>query len=88
MDFKWLLVPFSNRTKKIEVPHLWEVRWISLRASFGDGDANYCEPQPEIEAFVSKQDADEFMASLNNAAALLRHSNVDYKIRMEKGKSA
>jgi hypothetical protein len=82
MNFKWLLVPFSNNTKKVQVAQLWEVRWISL-----SGDADFTYHRPEMEAFTSEEEARHFVRALKNAVELLRHG-VDYEIEIEKGKGA
>lgn len=81
MDFKWLTMPFSNRTRKVQVAQLWEVRWISLR-----GDHDFTHHRPEMEAFTSKEEAEAFAVALVNAVKLLRHK-VNYEIDIVKGSS-
>ena len=81
MDLKWLLVPFSNRTKKVQAVQLWEVRLTSRQTEYSH------DARPEMEAFTSESEANEFAAALENAVRLLRHG-VKHSIKIEKGKSA
>ena len=50
----------------IEVVQLWEVRWHSRHGEYS-GDI-----RPEVEAFTSEADAEEFATALRNAFALTR----------------
>ena len=69
INFKWLEIPFTNKTKSIEVPQLWEVRWTSRHGSFNS------DTQPEMEAFTSQEQADDFAKSLANAFKLIKHTS-------------
>jgi hypothetical protein len=79
-------MPFSNRTKKVQVAQLWEVRWTSLRGSFSKSP-EYTHDRPEMEAFTSEAEARDFADALRDAVALLRHE-INYGIHIVKGKSA
>lgn len=65
---KWLTVPTSNETREIEVAQLWEVRWTSRH-----GEYSVCT-QPEMEAFTTREAAEEYATSLRNAFDLIRHT--------------
>lgn len=69
MIFKWLTIPWSNRTKQIQVPQLWYVRWESRYDKYGSST------QPEVEAFTSEQQANEFAESLRKAFKLIKHTS-------------
>jgi hypothetical protein len=66
---KWLTVPASNDVREIEVAQLWYVRWQSRHGEY------YDDTQKEMEAFPSRQAAEEFAESLRNAFALVRHTS-------------
>lgn len=66
---KWLTVPASNETREIEVAQLWEVRWKSRHGPY------HSDVRPEVEAFPSRQAAEEFAESLRNAFDLVRHTS-------------
>ena len=69
LNFKWLHVPFSNATKNVQAVQMWEVRWTSRYGEF------YGNTRPELECFVSLDEAEAFAQSLRNAFALIRHSS-------------
>jgi hypothetical protein len=64
---KKLTVPATNETKEIEVAQLWEVRWTSRHGEYSHS------VEPELEAFPSKEAAEEFATSLRNAFDLLHY---------------
>ncbi len=66
---KWLTVPSTNETREIEVAQLWEVRWQSRQGEYGH------DTRPEMEAFPTRQAADEFAEALRSAFALVRHTS-------------
>lgn len=78
MIFKWLTVPWTNRTKAIEVPELWYVRWHSRHGEF------FGDTRPEVEAFISEALAEEFATSLENAFRLIKHTGQGTKIQVGK----
>lgn len=60
-------VPAYNDTKPVEVAQLWLVRWSS-------GNSTYVSHSlPQVEAFTSQQEAEDFKQSLLNALTLLRY---------------
>ena len=67
--FKWFTIPSSNETKQVEAVQLWEVRWQSRY-----GENSWCV-QPEMECFTSEELAKEFVASLESAFKLVRHTS-------------
>jgi hypothetical protein len=67
MNFRWLTMPKSNETKEVPTAYMWEVRWRSRNGEF------YSDTRPEVEAFTTRELADEFVTSLRNAFKLLRH---------------
>jgi hypothetical protein len=69
ITFKWLTVPTSNETKEVNAVQLWEVRWHSRHGEY------HSDTRPEVEAFITKELAEEFATSLRNAYKLLRHTN-------------
>ena len=86
MNFKWLIVPKTNETKAVKAVLLWEVRWYSRQgSSISDKDnPKYCEAQPEMEAFLTKDLADEFATALRQAFYLLRYSGTGLGVRVNK----
>jgi hypothetical protein len=66
---KWLTVPESNDTQTIEVAQLWEVRWKSRHGEYSH------DVRPEVEAFASEAQAEEFATALRNAFQLVRHTS-------------
>lgn len=66
---KLLTVLVSNETREIEVAQLWEVRWQSRHGEYS------MDVRPEIEAFPTRQAAEEFAESLRNAFDLVRHTS-------------
>lgn len=76
MNFKWLTTPFSNKTRQVEVPRLWYVRWQSRHGDY------YVDTRPEMEAFTTEQLAIDFADSLRAAFRLVRHKGAD-KVSIE-----
>lgn len=70
---KFIDVPASNETRQIEVAQLWEVRWESYRG-IGSMSDDYPKRHLELEAFPTREAAEEFAASLRLAAKLWRHT--------------
>jgi glutamate dehydrogenase/leucine dehydrogenase len=68
MAFKWLTVPWSNKTKDIQVMQTWEVRWQSRNGEYSGS------VRPEAEVFTSEEEAKEFANSLSKAFKLIRHT--------------
>ncbi len=75
MDFKWLRVPESNNTKDVKVAQLWEVRWNSLKFNRMFND-EYPDARPEMETFLTEDEASAFAQSLSNARRLLKISGM------------
>lgn len=71
MDFKWLTVPFTNKTRQTQAVQLWEVRWHSVKVTYKGGS---CRFKPEIEAFTNSGEAESFANSLRKAFSLVRLS--------------
>ena len=69
LTFKWLTAPFTNRTREVEAVQMWNVRWQSRNGKY------YGNVQPELEAFPTEAQAQEFATALRNAFALLRHTS-------------
>lgn len=69
MWLKDLLIPFSNQQKTIEVAQLWEVRWTSRKGVY------HFDLRPEMEAFLSEREANDFAVSLRQAFALVRNTS-------------
>jgi hypothetical protein len=69
LNYKWLTVPFTNRTRSVEVVRMWEVRWRSRHGRYS-GDT-----RPELECFTSEAEAAKFAESLRAAFALIKHSS-------------
>lgn len=80
MEFKWLTIPWSNRTKQIQVPQLWEVRWESRYGEYASS------VKPEVEAFTTLEAAEEFALSLRRAIALLKHCGAGTEVNIRKAK--
>ena len=68
LTFKKITVPTSTELKQLEAVQLWEVRWYSR---YGEYFAN---TRPEVEAFTTKELADEFALALKQAFKLIRHT--------------
>ncbi len=66
---KFLTVPTSNETREIEVAQLWEVRWESRHGEYSN------DTRPEMEAFPTRQTAEEFAEALRNAFDIVRHTS-------------
>lgn len=81
MQFKWLTVPWSNKTKKIQAVQMWEVRWQSRYGQY------YSDTRPELECFPSRQEAEAFANSLENAYRLIRHTS-GVRVELTKSKTA
>lgn len=75
---KLLTIPASNETRQIEVAQLWEVRWTSRHGGYSH------DVRPEVEAFTSKDAAEDFALALNNAWHLLRCSSAGTEISLKK----
>lgn len=75
---KLLTVPFSNETKQVEAVQLWEVRWTSRHGRY------HTDTRPEIEAFPTRQTAEEFRDALLNAYKLLRHAGPETNVTFRK----
>ena len=80
VDWKKLIVPWSNRTKEIDAVQMWEVRWRSRHGDFSH------DTRPELECFTSESLAEEFAESLQKAFKLIRHTSGD-SVRVYKAKS-
>jgi hypothetical protein len=81
MNLKWLTVPWSNRTKRVETVQLYEVRWMARY------DEYFGNTRPEVEGFLSEAAAEEFARSLRNAFKLIRHSS-GTRVEIIKGRSS
>lgn len=79
MIFKRLRVPSNNETKEVEAVQMWEVRWQGRHGEFSTSTS------PQMEAFTSLEQANEFATSLQNAFRLVRHVGAD-KITVTKAK--
>lgn len=69
ISFKWLTVPFTNKTKEVKSVQYWKVCWQSRYDSYSWGTS------PEMEVFLSKEEAERFAESLRNAFKLIRHTS-------------
>ena len=69
LTFKWLTAPFTNQTREVEAVQMWNVRWQSRNGEYTD------HVHPELEAFPTETQAQEFATSLRNAFALIRHTS-------------
>ena len=79
MIFKFLTVPWTNKTQKVQAVQLWEVRWKSRHGEFSS------DTRPEMESFSSEEEAQYFKASLENAFRILRYTS-GARVTLEKGK--
>jgi len=66
--FKKLTVPENSATKEVEAVQLWYVKWTKIN-SFQQA---FLSGTKVMEAFTSKEAADEFAESLKKANKLLR----------------
>lgn len=73
-------IPVSNETQFIDVVQTWEVRWTSETGKYP-----YNRTQPEMEVFLSKQQAEDFADSLRAAFKLVKHTSYDVVV-VTKGK--
>lgn len=80
MDWKRLIVPWSNDVAEIEVPKMWEVRWN------GRDGVYHSSQQPQVEAFIEESQARAFAISLRNAFKLLRISGEGTKVEVKQAK--
>jgi len=69
---KQLEVPENNETLEVDVAQLWEVRWKSRHSEYSAGT------RPEVEVFLSQQEAQDFAESLQQAFSLIRHTSGNY----------
>ena len=69
LTFKWLTAPFTNQTREVEAVQMWNVRWQSRNGEYTD------DTQPELEAFPTEAQAQEFATALRNAFALIRYTS-------------
>jgi hypothetical protein len=76
---KKIPVPVSNEIKEIDAIQLWEVRWSSRHGSYST-DTKF-----EMEAFPSKNQAEEFAQALRNAFKLIKHTSGN-DVTVTKGK--
>lgn len=76
---KKIEVPASNEIKEVDAIQLWEVRWTSRHGGFS-GDT-----KPEMEAFPSQIQAEEFAQALRNAFKLIKHTSGN-NVTVVKGK--
>lgn len=76
---KKITVPISNETKEVDAIQLWEVRWTSRHGQYNS------DVSPEMEAFPSKDEAEEFALALRNAFKLIKHTSGNQVI-VKKGK--
>lgn len=80
MEFKWLKVPWSNKTKKIQAVQLWFVTWYGRDGPFHSSRIKH------VEALTSKEDADTLADSLRAAFKLIRNESEDEnKVTVTKG---
>ena len=79
MWFKKKEVPESTATKMIDIPQLWEVRWRSRNGEYS-GDT-----RPEMEAFLSLEEAESFKTALVNAFKLIKHTS-GTRVTLDKAK--
>ncbi len=69
MIFKNLLTLFGeSKTKEIDAVELWYVRWMSRHGEYSS------HIQPVVEAFTSKEQADEFANTLRAACKVLKYT--------------
>lgn len=80
INFKKLLVPFSNDTKSIDAVQMWEVRWTSRCGSY------VVNTRPELECFASEEEARAFSTSLENAFRLVHHTGKETNVYVTKAK--
>ena len=71
LSFKKLTVPADKGTKQVDAVQLWQVRWQSRYGMYSDAT------RPEVETFVSEEEAKAFALSLRNAFKLIRHTSGD-----------
>ena len=67
--WKWLTVPKQNTTKEVQTVQLWVVEWTSRHGKYS------WDTKQEFEAFTSKEEAEAFKLSLENAYRLVKHSS-------------
>lgn len=79
LSFKWLTVPFSNRTKRVEAVQMWEVRWWSVALRYKPHIA-LCDTAPQLECFTSEAEANAFATSITNALNLLRNTGMGVEV--------
>lgn len=79
MFWKKITVPASNETKEVDAIQLWEVRWTSRHGEFHN------DISQEVEAFPSKDEAEEFALALRNAFKLIKHT-IGNQVIVKKGK--
>lgn len=77
---KTLTVPATNETKEVEAIQLWKVRWQSRDGEF------HANTSPEVEAFPTREEADNFADALRNAFKLLRHTGRGTGVSVSKGR--
>lgn len=77
MKLKKLLRPKNNKTKETDSIQLWYVRWTSRYGNF------FNETESVMEAFTSKEDAEEFAESLKQAFKLIQNT-CDDKVTITK----
>jgi hypothetical protein len=79
-EFVKLIVPQSNETKEIDVLQTWEVTWRS-----GTVRGNWMpETTPNVEAFITADDAEAFAHSLRQAFQLTRMGGLIERVAVTK----
>lgn len=67
--FKNLFTPKSDELKCVKVVELWYVRWYARVGKYGS------DTRLVMEAFTSKEEAEDFAASLKAAFKLIKHTS-------------
>ena len=80
MFLKWLKIPASNDQKEIEVAQCWEVRWTSRHGGYSH------DTRPQVEVFLSKEEAEAFYLSLTRAFALVKYTGSETYVEVRKAK--
>lgn len=83
MNFKWLTVPFTNRTKEVLVPEAWEVRWVSRYGLYEDSP-RLCDATQRCAFFLSEQEAIDFKQALDQAFTLLQYEGGGRQVTLKK----
>lgn len=72
------LFTFTKDRQSINAIDTWEVRWYRLNGRHGFG-MEYLAPEPVVEVFESKENADEFADTLKAAYRLVQcETGIEY----------